>query len=290
MSQSVSAIASGQFKIGDDLSINRLGFGAMRITGRGVRGPPVDTAAAFATLKRLPALGVNLIDTADSYGPYVSEDLIRSALHPYKDMVIATKGGLTRQGPNAWAPVGRPEYLRQCVVTSLRRLGVDQIDLWQLHRIDSQVPREEQFGVIAAMQNEGLVKHVGLSEVGVDDIEAAGKYFRVATVQNQYNLVDRKSEAVLDYCDKHGIGFIPWFPLAAGELAKPGSVLDVIAAEHGVTTGAIALAWLLKRSKVILPIPGTGSVTHLVENVAGANVELTDLQFAELDRQGRSAN
>jgi pyridoxine 4-dehydrogenase len=290
MSKAVSAFASGQFKIGGDLLVNRLGFGAMRITGRGVWGSPVDTAAAIATLKRLPELGVNLIDTADSYGPYVSEELIRSALHPYKDMVIATKGGLTRQGPNAWAPVGRPEYLRQCVVTSLRRLGVDQIDLWQLHRIDSKVPRDEQFDVIAAMQKEGLIKHVGLSEVGVDDIIAASGYFKVATVQNQYNLVDRKSEAVLEYCDDHGIGFIPWFPLAAGELAKPGSILDVIAAGHGVTTGAIAIAWLLKRSKVILPIPGTGNVNHLVENVAGANVELTDAQFAELDRQARSAN
>jgi len=290
MSKAVSAFASGQFKIGGDLLVNRLGFGAMRITGRGVWGSPVDTAAAIATLKRLPELGVNLIDTADSYGPYVSEELIGSALHPYKDMVIATKGGLTRQGPNAWAPVGRPEYLRQCVVTSLRRLGVDQIDLWQLHRIDSKVPRDEQFDVIAAMQKEGLIKHVGLSEVGVDDIIAASGYFKVATVQNQYNLVDRKSEAVLEYCDDHGIGFIPWFPLAAGELAKPGSILDVIAAGHGVTTGAIAIAWLLKRSKVILPIPGTGNVNHLVENVAGANVELTDAQFAELDRQGRSAN
>ena len=290
MSKAVSAFASGQFKIGGDLLVNRLGFGAMRITGRGVWGSPVDTAAAIATLKRLPELGVNLIDTADSYGPYVSEELIGSALHPYKDMVIATKGGLTRQGPNAWAPVGRPEYLRQCVVTSLRRLGVDQIDLWQLHRIDSKVPRDEQFDVIAAMQKEGLIKHVGLSEVGVDDIIAASGYFKVATVQNQYNLVDRKCEAVLEYCDDHGIGFIPWFPLAAGELAKPGSILDVIAAGHGVTTGAIAIAWLLKRSKVILPIPGTGNVNHLVENVAGANVELTDAQFAELDRQARSAN
>jgi len=290
MSKAVSAFASGKFKIGGDLLVNRLGFGAMRITGRGVWGSPVDTAAAIATLKRLPELGVNLIDTADSYGPYVSEELIGSALHPYKDMVIATKGGLTRQGPNAWAPVGRPEYLRQCVVTSLRRLGVDQIDLWQLHRIDSKVPRDEQFDVIAAMQKEGLIKHVGLSEVGVDDIIAASGYCKVATVQNLYNLVDRKSEAVLEYCDNHGIGFIPWFPLAAGELAKPGSILDVIAAEHGVTTGAIAIAWLLKRSQVILPIPGTGNVNHLVENVAGANVELTDAQFAELDRQARSAN
>ena len=284
---SQSAAAAGQFKIGGDLTVNRLGFGAMRITGSGIWGAPADTNAAIATLKRLPELDVNLIDTADSYGPYVSEDLIKEALHPYKGMVIATKGGLTRHGPDIWAPLGRPEYLRQCVLTSLRRLGVEQIDLWQLHRIDPKVPRDEQFEVIAAMQGEGLIKHAGLSEVSVADIEAASKYFKVTTVQNQYNLVDRKSEAVLDYCEKHGIGFIPWFPLAAGELAKPGSVLSAIAKDHQVTTGAIALAWLLKRASVMLPIPGTGSPAHLVENVAGASVTLTDAQFSELDRQGR---
>jgi pyridoxine 4-dehydrogenase len=290
MSQSVSASASGQFKIGGDLCVNRLGFGAMRITGKGIWGDPADPAAARATLKRLPELGVNLIDTADSYGPYVSEDLIREALHPYsKGLVIATKGGLTRSGPDVWAPVGRPEYLRQCVATSLRRLGVEQIDLWQLHRIDPKVPREEQFDAIAAMQKAGQIRHVGLSEVSVEEIEAAQKHFVVTTVQNQYNLVDRKSEAVLDYCDKHGIGFIPWFPLAAGELAKPGSILSKIAEQHHVTTGAIALAWLLKRSKVMLPIPGTGSVDHLIENVAGADVKLSDAEFAELDKQGRNA-
>lgn len=289
MSQSVSASASGQFKIGGDLSVNRLGFGAMRITGKGIWGPPADPAASIATLKRLPELDVNLIDTADSYGPYVSEDLIHEALHPYKGLVIATKGGLTRHGPDRWAPLGRPEYLRQCVMTSLNRLGVKQIDLWQLHRIDSKVPRDEQFKVIADMRAEGLIRHVGLSEVSVEEIEAAGKYFPVTTVQNQYNLVDRKSEAVLDFCDKQNIGFIPWFPLAAGELAKPGSSLSKIAEQHHVTTGAIALAWLLKRSKVMLPIPGTGSVDHLVENVAGASVKLSDAEFAELDDQGRKA-
>jgi pyridoxine 4-dehydrogenase len=290
MSQSVSASASGQFKIGGDLSVNRLGFGAMRITGKGIWGDPADPAAALATLKRLPELDVNLIDTADSYGPYVSEDLIREALHPYSNgLVIATKGGLTRSGPDVWEPVGRPEYLRQCVATSLRRLGVEQIDLWQLHRIDPQVPREEQFDAIAAMRKAGQIRHVGLSEVSVEEIEAAQKHFPVATVQNQYNLVDRKSEAVLDYCDKQGIGFIPWFPLAAGELAKPGSILGKIAEQHHVTTGAIALAWLLKRSKVMLPIPGTGSVDHLIENVAAADVKLSDAEFAELDKQGRKA-
>jgi pyridoxine 4-dehydrogenase len=286
MSQSASD--SGQFVIDGDLKVNRLGYGAMRITGDGIWGPPVDQAKAIATLKRLPELGVNFIDTADSYGPYVSEDLIKEALHPYKGLVIATKGGLTRHGPNVWAPLGRPEYLRQCVMTSLTRLGVERIDLWQLHRVDPKVPRDEQFDVIAAMQKEGLIKHAGLSEVGLDDIKAARKYFKVATVQNQYNLVDRKSEEVLDFCEKEGIGFIPWFPLAAGELAKPGSLLSKIAKEHDVTTGAVALAWLLKRSKVMLPIPGTGSVDHLIENVAGASVELTDEQFKELDKQGRA--
>jgi len=289
MSQSISATASGQFKIGGDLSVNRLGFGAMRITGQGIWGAPANPAAARATLKRLPELDVNLIDTADSYGPNVSEELIREVLHPYTGLLIATKGGLTRQGPDQWALRGDPKYLRQCVVASLQRLGVERIDLWQLHRIDPSVSREAQFEVIAAMRSEGLIRHVGLSEVSVEDIVAAEKYFPVATVQNQYNLVDRQSEAVLDHCDQHTIGFIPWFPLAAGQLAKPGSILSTIAKQHQVTTGAIALAWLLKRSKVMLPIPGTSSVDHLIENVAGAGVTLSDAEFAELDRQGRDA-
>jgi len=289
MSQSISAAASGQFKIGGDLSVNRLGFGAMRITGQGIWGAPANPAAARATLKRLPELDVNLIDTADSYGPNVSEELIREVLHPYSGLLIATKGGLTRQGPDQWALRGDPKYLRQCVVNSLQRLGVERIDLWQLHRIDPSVSREAQFEVIAAMRSEGLIRHVGLSEVSVADIVAAEKYFPVTTVQNQYNLVDRQSEAVLDHCDRHNIGFIPWYPLAAGQLAKPGSILSTIAKQHQVTTGAIALAWLLKRSKVMLPIPGTGSVDHLVENVAGAGVTLSEAEFTELDRQGREA-
>jgi pyridoxine 4-dehydrogenase len=289
MSQSVSAAASGQFKIGGDITVNRLGFGAMRITGKGIWGDPEDPAGARAVLKRLPELDVNFIDTADSYGPYISEDLIREVLHPYKGLLIATKGGLTRHGPDRWAPLGRPEYLRQCVVTSLKRLGVDHIDLWQLHRIDAKVPREETFGEIAAMQKEGLIRHVGLSEVNVEEIEAAQRYFKVVTVQNLYNLGNRQSEAVLEYCDKHNIGFIPWFPLAAGQLAQPGSVLDEIAKSHHVSTGAIALAWLLKRSHVMLPIPGTGKVDHLEANVAGAGVKLTDAEFAELDKAGRVA-
>ncbi len=289
MSQPVSASASGQFKIGGELSVNRLGFGAMRITGKGIWGEPADRAAAIATLKRLPQLDVNLIDTADSYGPYVSEELIHEALHPYSGLVIATKGGLTRQGPDRWAPVGRPEYLRQCVATSLRRLGVKKIDLWQLHRVDPQVPAEDQFKVIAEMQAEGWIGHVGLSEVSVAQIEAAARPFKVTTVQNQYNLVDRKSEAVLDYAEKHNIGFIPWAPLASGNLARPGSALTEIAGKLGATAGQVALAWLLKRSKVMLPIPGTGSVKHLDENTAAAGLVLSDADFATLDEQGRKA-
>lgn len=284
------ASASGTFKIGGDLEVNRLGFGAMRITGKGIWGEPADGAKAKATLARLPELGVNLIDTADSYGPYVSEDLIREVLHPYKGLVIATKGGLTRHGPDVWVPVGRPEYLRQCVLMSLRRLGVERIDLWQLHRIDAKVPRDEQFGVIRDMQNEGLIRHVGLSEVNVEEIEAAAPFFKVATVQNLYNLGNRKSEAVLDYAEKHGIGFIPWYPLAAGELAKEGSVLSKIAQKLGATTGQVAIAWLLKRSPVMLPIPGTGDPGHLEENVKGAALNLSQDDFEALEHAVKTPN
>jgi aryl-alcohol dehydrogenase-like predicted oxidoreductase len=279
----INASASGTFKIGGDLEVNRLGFGAMRITGKGIWGEPADPKKARDTLARLPDLGVNLIDTADSYGPFVSEDLIREVLHPYKGIVVATKGGLTRHGPDIWMPVGRPEYLRQCVLMSLRRLGVERIDLWQLHRVDAKVPQDEQFGVIRDMQNEGLIRHVGLSEVQVEQIEAASKFFKVATVQNLYNLGNRQSEQVLDYCEKNGIGFIPWFPLAAGELAKEGSVLTRIASKLGATDGQVALAWLLKRSPVMLPIPGTGSPDHLEENVKAANLQLSDEDFEALE-------
>jgi pyridoxine 4-dehydrogenase len=279
-----AAAASGQFQIGGDITVNRLGFGAMRITGPGIWGDPQDPAGARETLRRLPGLGINFIDTADSYGPFVSEDLIREVLHPYSGLLIATKGGLTRPAPGAWVPVGSPAYLRQCVMMSLRRLGVERIDLWQLHRVDPKTPREEQFGVIAAMQKEGLIRHVGLSEVGVEDIEAAQKHFPVVTVQNEYNLVTRKSEAVLDYCEAHGIGFIPWFPLASGALAQPGSVLSEIAGRLSLTPSQVALAWILKRSKVMLPIPGTGHPEHLVQNVAGAGAELSDADFAALSR------
>src|SRR3954466_7905602 len=217
-----TATASGTFKLGGDLEVHRLGFGAMRITGEGIWGPPKDRDQALAVLRRLPDLGVDFIDTADSYGPYVSEDLIQEALHPYDGISVATKGGLPRTGPNVWPPVGRPEYLRQCCLMSMRRLGVDQIDLWQLHRIDPKVPREEQFGVMKELQDEGKVRHLGLSEVSVEEIKAAQEVFEVATVQNLYTLSTRQSEDVLDYCEEKGIGFIPWFPLAAGELAKPG--------------------------------------------------------------------
>ncbi len=284
-----NASDSGIFKIGSNIEVTRLGFGAMRVTGQGVWGEPKDKAEALRTLKRLPELGVNFIDTADSYGPETSENLICEALHPYKGLLIATKGGLVRPGPDNWVPLGRPEYLRQAVQLSLRRLKVERIDLWQLHRIDPKTPREEQFGVIRDMQKEGLIRHVGLSEVSVKEIEAAQKFFPVATVQNRYNLVDRTSEDVLDYCTQNNIGFIPWFPLAAGDLAKPGSVLDSVAHTLNATPSQVALAWALKRSPVMLPIPGTGKVKHLEENVAAAALKLSDADFKALDEAGRNA-
>ncbi|ENN86389.1 aldo/keto reductase [Rhizobium freirei PRF 81] len=284
------AAKSGQFKIGGDLPVHRLGFGAMRITGAGIWGEPADHDEAIRTLKRLPQLGINFIDTADSYGPDVSERLIREALHPYgKDFVVATKGGLTRTGPDVWVPLGRPEYLIQQAHKSLRNLGVDRIDLWQLHRIDSKVPAAEQFDAVKSLIDGGIIRHAGLSEVSVADIEAASKHFKVATVQNRYNLVERTSEDVLDYCQKHNIGFIPWFPLAAGDLAKEGSLLDTIAKKHGAAPSQIALAWVLKRSPVMLPIPGTGKVKHLEENTAAVNIVLSDEEFAALDAEGRKA-
>ncbi|MBS1035990.1 aldo/keto reductase [Gluconobacter cerinus] len=285
-----NASRSGIFRIGGDLEINRLGFGAMRITGPGIWGPPADRDEAVRTLKRLPELGVNFIDTADSYGPDVSEWLIREALHPYPEgVVIATKGGLTRSGPDIWKPVGRPEYLLQQVHKSLRNLGAEQIDLWQLHRIDPQVPADEQFDAIRSFIDQKLIRHAGLSEVSVDDIKAASKFFDVATVQNRYNLVDRTSEDVLDYCAAQNIGFIPWFPLAAGDLAKPGSILDIMARKYEAHPSQIALAWILKRSPVMLPIPGTSKVVHLEQNVAAVNITLSDEDFAALDMEGRKA-
>jgi aryl-alcohol dehydrogenase-like predicted oxidoreductase len=289
MSDAISAAAAGQFKVGGDITINRLGFGAMRLTGPGIWGDPDDPQSARETLASLRELDVNLVDTADSYGPFVSESLIREVLHPYTAMLIATKGGFLRLGPNIWVPLGRPEYLRQCVLMSLRRLGVEQIDLWQLHRIDPKVPRNEQLDAVAMMLKEGLIRHAGLSEVSVDDVRAASERFPVATVQNEYNLVERKSEAVLDYCEKHDIGFIPWFPLASGALARPGSVLTRIAGRLGATPSQVALAWTLRRSKVMLPIPGTSRPEHLRENVATAGIRLSDADFAALDCQGREA-
>ncbi|MCW2666319.1 MAG: NADP-dependent oxidoreductase domain protein [Frankiales bacterium] len=277
-----SVAASGTFDLGGDLTVHRLGYGAMRITGPGIWGPPADLEVARQVLRRSAELGVDFIDTADSYGPYVSEDLLREALHPYEGIVVGTKGGLTRTGPDVWPPVGRPEYLRQCVEMSLRRLGVETLDLWQLHRIDSKVPAEEQFGFMADIQKEGKVRHLGLSEVSVEDIEAARQHFEVVSVQNLYNLVTRQSEDVLAYCEREGIAFIPWFPVAAGDLARPGGVLDTISKETGHTPAQLALAWLLRRSPVMLPIPGTGSVAHLEENCAAADVQLTDAQYDAL--------
>jgi aryl-alcohol dehydrogenase-like predicted oxidoreductase len=278
---SFNASASGQFRIGD-ITINRLGYGAMRLTGPGIWGPPSDRAAALATLRRLPELNVNFIDTADSYGPDVSEELIREALHPYKGLLVATKAGFTRPGPDQWTPDGHPAYLIAQTKGSLRKLGVDRIDLWQLHRVDPLVPRDEQFGAVRQMLDEGLIRYAGLSEVSVADIVAARRVFPVRTVQNRYNMVDRSSEDVLKYCAANNIGFIPWFPLAAGELTGPGAVVDRVAKAHGATSGQVALAWLLQRSPVMLPIPGTLRVAHLEENVSAANLSLAPGEIAEL--------
>ena len=274
--------ASGTFEIGGR-TVHRLGFGAMRITGPGIWGEPPDRAVAVAVVRRAVELGVDFIDTADSYGPAVSEEIIREALHPYPDdLVIATKAGLVRTGPDAWHPVGRPEYLRQQCELSLRRLGVERIDLFQLHRIDPAVPADEQFGLLAALRDEGKVAAVGLSEVSAADVEAARAVVPVATVQNRYNLVDRASEPVLDYCEHNGIGFIPWFPVASGALARPGGPLDDVCRAVGATPSQVALAWLLARSPVMLPIPGTGSLAHVEENCRAAGVPLTPDQVASL--------
>ncbi len=276
------------FKIGGEIEVNRLGFGAMRLTGDGIWGEPTDREEAIRTLKRLPELGVNFIDTADSYGPDVSEQLIREALYPYGDMLIATKAGLARTGPDQWTPLGRPEYLIQQANTSRRRLGVEQIGLWQLHRIDPTTPRDEQFGAIRRLLDSNVIRHAGLSEVSVADIKAASKVFKVATVQNRYNLADRSSEDVLDYCTEHQIGFIPWYPLSAGNLTRPGSPLDTVAKRHGATPGQIALAWLLKRSPVMLPIPGTSKVSHLEQNMGAHRIDLSDDEFTMLDTKTKA--
>jgi aryl-alcohol dehydrogenase-like predicted oxidoreductase len=276
------AIASGDFTLGEDLTVHRLGFGAMQLTGAGIWGEPADRDECLRVLRRAVELGVDFIDTADSYGPFVAEDLIREALHPYDGVTVATKGGLTRTGPGEWHPVGRPMYLRQCVEMSLRRLGVEQIDLYQLHRIDPDVPAADQIGELKALQDEGKIRHIGLSEVGVEEIEAARQITEIVSVQNLYNLTDRKHEAVLDYCEENQLGFIPWFPLATGKLAGSGGPLDELAAKHNASSSQLALAWLLHRSPVMLPIPGTKSVEHLEDNCAAATIELSADEVEEL--------
>ena len=263
-------------------TINRLGYGAMRITGEGVWGYPADREQCLEVLRRAVELGVDFIDTADSYGPNVSEELIAEALHPYGHVRIATKAGLLRTGPNVWVPCGRPAYLRQQCELSLRRLGQESLDLFQLHRIDANVDRDEQFGLLRDLLDEGKVRAVGLSEVSVEEIVAARSIVEIATVQNRYNVADRASADVLDYCERNGLGFIPWFPVAAGELARPGGPLDTLANEQGVSVAQLSLAWLLRRSPVIIPIPGTSSVAHLEENCAAADVELENATFEAL--------
>lgn len=276
---------SGTFTFGGDdaITVRRLGFGAMRITGPGIWGDPADRSEAIRVLRRAVDLGVDLIDTADSYGPFVSEDLIREALHPYDGVIIATKGGLTRQGPNQWAPVGRPEYLRQAVEMSLRRLGVERIDLWQLHRFDAQVPVDDQIAVLVELRESGKVRHIGLSEVSVAEIDRVAAHVPIVTVQNHYHLRGRDSEGVLDACAARGIGFIPWYPLGSGDLAAADGPLASIAADLGATPAQVALAWLLHRSPVMLPIPGTGSVSHLEENCAAAAVCIDDATAARIE-------
>ncbi|HME47727.1 aldo/keto reductase, partial [Mycobacterium sp.] len=273
----------GTFTLGGDLTVNRLGFGAMRLTGRGVWGPPDDHDECIRVLRRAVELGVNFIDTADSYGPFDSEELIHEALHPYPEhLVIATKAGLVRTGPDEWHPLGFPPYLRQECETSLRRLGVDRIDLFQLHRIDSKFPAEDQVGELLALQQEGKIRHIGLSEVNVEQLAAAQNIATIVSVQNMYNITARTAEPVLESCESQGLGFIPWFPLAAGPLAAPGGPLQRIAERHHASPSQLALAWLLKRSPVMLPIPGTSKVAHLEENVAAAEITLSGQEFEEL--------
>lgn len=286
--ETINAAASGAFTIGGDLKVNRLGFGAMRITGPGVWGEPRDREEARQVVRRAAELGVNFIDTADSYGPAVSEQIIAEALHPYpQGLVIATKGGLTRQGPDRWAPVARPEYLRQQVEMSLRNLKLERIDLYQLHRIDPKVPVEESLGALKDLQQQGKIRHIGLSEVNAQEIERAQKTVNIVSVQNRYNISDREHERTLQYCEKHNLGFIPWFPVAAGKLAHPGGPLDDAAHKHGVSVAQISIAWLLHHSPVMLPIPGTSSVRHLEENIAAANLQLSDEDWQAIERAAK---
>ncbi len=291
-----SATASGTFTIGGDLTVYRLGFGTMRLTGPGIWGPPADKQEAIAVLHRALELGVNLLDTADSYGPGVSESLIAEALYPYpKDLVIATKGGLLRTGPNQWPADGRPEHLREALEGSLRRLRLDHIDIYQFHRPDPKVPFEDSVGVLAKMREEGKIRHVGLSNVTIDQLARAQKIVPIVTVQNHYNLAMRESEQMtvteseemIDLCARQGIGFIPWSPLAFGELARSGGTLDQIAKQHNAKPSQIALAWLLKRSSTMLPIPGTSSVKHLEENIVGATIRLSQGEFDAIDRASK---
>ncbi|HEX7425916.1 MAG TPA: aldo/keto reductase [Mycobacterium sp.] len=286
MTTSTVAQSSGTFELGGDLTVNRLGFGAMRITGKGVWGPPDDHDECIRVLRRAVELGVNFIDTADSYGPYFSEELIREALHPYDGVVVATKAGLLRTGPDEWPVLGFPPYLRQEVEMSLRRLGVERLDLFQLHRIDTKFPLEDQIGELVALKQEGKIRHIGLSEVDVEQLQAAQKITPIVSVQNMYNLTARTAEPVLEACEAKGIAFIPWFPLAAGPLAAEDGPLQRIAAEHHATPSQLALAWLLKRSPVILPIPGTSKVSHLEQNVAAAEIKLSEEEFEVLSNAG----
>jgi pyridoxine 4-dehydrogenase len=289
MQQAISTRPGGEFVIGSDLRVGRLGFGAMRITGEGVWGEPRDRAEAIRMLRRAVELGINFIDTADSYGPTVSESIIAEALYPYApDLIIATKGGFDRPGPGRWVENGRPEHLRAACEGSLRRLRLDRIDLYQLHRIDPKVPAEDQLATLKDLQAQGKIRHIGLSEVNAGQIEDARTLIEVVTVQNRYSLADRGSEDVLDYCERHGLGFIPWFPLAAGQLSRTRSPLRREAQRWKATPSQIALAWLLARSPVILPIPGTSRADHLEENVAAASIKLDEAAMEELDQVTRA--
>ncbi len=282
------AAAAGTLHIGGDLVVKRMGYGAMRLTGKGIWGPPRDREEAKAVLRRALELGVNFIDVADSYGPYVAEEIIAEALYPYPDdLVIATKGGLERPGPDQWEPNGRPEHLRAACEGSLRRLRLERIDLWQLHRIDSKVPAEEQFGAIAELQREGKIRHVGLSEVGVADVERARRTLRIVSVQNRDNVTDREWEELVDFCESEQLAFIPWFPLAAGALDDEAGPLMSVAKRHDASPMQIALAWLLARSPVMLPIPGTSSVRHVEENIAAAELQLTSRDLEDLELLAR---
>jgi pyridoxine 4-dehydrogenase len=282
------AQASGTFTLGGDLTVHRLGFGTMRLTGKGIWGPPDDHDEAIRVLRRAVELGIDFFDTANSYGPYVAEELIREALHPYRDgLVVATKAGLLRTGPDAWTPLGFPAYLRQEVEMSLRRLGTDRIDLFQLHRIDSKFPAEDQVGELATLQKEGKIRHIGLSEISVEQLEAAQKVATIVSVQNRYNMAERDAEPLLQACEAQGIAFIPWAPLGSGPLVAESGPLQRIAAEHHIKPSQLAVAWLLKRSPVMVPIPGTSSVAHLDENVSAAEVTLSDDEFEALSSTGR---